>query len=364
MKAGYFGSLLVFGAAFGMTQVGLAQSVPSNIVPDDTLGEERSTLTPAVIKGLPSDQINGGAVRGSNLFHSFQQFNIGEGHGAYFANPVGIENILSRVTGTGRSEILGKLGVLGDANLFLLNPNGIVFGPKSSLDVVGSFTATTADAIQLGDRGFFSASQPQQSGLLAVAPGALLYEQIAAQGSRLVNTGNLIAGQDLTLAANNLELQGQLRSGRDLTLQAQDTVRIRDSVTAPFMANAGRNLTIQGDRGLDILTLSNVQSRIQSGSDLTLISNGSISGDTHFFSGGNLSMVTLTGTPGNFVSLYDPIIYVNGDVSFGNYSGASLKIEATGSIQGGNIEILTPDGGIPNTAPDFAILTGGKAVIL
>jgi filamentous hemagglutinin family protein len=49
-----------------------------------------------------------------------------EGRGAYFANPVGVKNILSRVTGANRSDILGRLGVLGNANLFLINPNGIV----------------------------------------------------------------------------------------------------------------------------------------------------------------------------------------------------------------------------------------------
>jgi filamentous hemagglutinin family protein len=106
-------------------------SVEAQIVPDRTLGNESSRVTPNVtIKGLPSDRIDGGAVRGVNLFHSFQDFNIGSGRGAYFANPNGIANILTRVTGSNASNILGTLGVLGNANLFLLNPNGIVFGPN------------------------------------------------------------------------------------------------------------------------------------------------------------------------------------------------------------------------------------------
>ncbi|HEY9671531.1 MAG TPA: hypothetical protein V6D11_08815, partial [Waterburya sp.] len=78
----------------------LANPAFAQIVPDDTLGAERSVVTPNVtIKGLSSDRIDGGAIRGTNLFHSFQQFNINEGRGAYFTNPPGIENILSRVTG-------------------------------------------------------------------------------------------------------------------------------------------------------------------------------------------------------------------------------------------------------------------------
>ena len=67
----------------------------------------------------------GGAERGVNLFHSFLEFNIETGKGVYFANPVGIDNILARVTGNNISEIRGTLGVLGNANLFFLNPNGI-----------------------------------------------------------------------------------------------------------------------------------------------------------------------------------------------------------------------------------------------
>ncbi|MFY7804691.1 MAG: filamentous hemagglutinin N-terminal domain-containing protein, partial [Limnoraphis robusta] len=120
----------------------------AQIVPDNSLGNENSVVTPNVnIRGINSNRIDGGAVRGGNLFHSFQEFNIREGRGAYFSNPDNIINILTRVTGGNISEILGTLGVLGNANLFLINPNGIVFGPNARLDVGGSFFATTADGI-------------------------------------------------------------------------------------------------------------------------------------------------------------------------------------------------------------------------
>jgi filamentous hemagglutinin family protein len=153
---------------------------------------------------------------------------VGEGRGAYFANPTGIENILTRVTGGNASNIFGRLGVLGGANLFLLNPNGIVFGPNASLDIQGSFLATTAERIQLGDSGYFSAAQPQTSSLLSVSPGALFFSQVANQPGSIINQGNLSTGKHLTLRAGNLDLQGQLLSGGDLTLQAQDTVKVRD----------------------------------------------------------------------------------------------------------------------------------------
>jgi filamentous hemagglutinin family protein len=141
----------------------------AQIVPDNSLGNENSVVTPNVnIRGINSDRIDGGAVRGSNLFHSFQEFNIREGRGAYFSNPDNIVNILTRVTGGNISQILGTLGVLGNANLFLINPNGIVFGPNARLDVGGSFFATTADGI-LFENGFeFAASNPEAPPLLTI----------------------------------------------------------------------------------------------------------------------------------------------------------------------------------------------------
>ncbi|NEO42033.1 MAG: filamentous hemagglutinin N-terminal domain-containing protein [Moorea sp. SIOASIH] len=84
----------------------------AQITPDQTLGNESSVVTPNLtIRGEPGDLIEGGAVRGSNLFHSFQDFNVGQLQRVYFANPAGIENILSRVTGSNISNILGTLGV-------------------------------------------------------------------------------------------------------------------------------------------------------------------------------------------------------------------------------------------------------------
>uniref|UniRef100_UPI00403F4C0E two-partner secretion domain-containing protein n=1 Tax=Microcoleus sp. OTE_8_concoct_300 TaxID=2964710 RepID=UPI00403F4C0E len=89
----------------------------AQIIPDNTLGPESSRTVPDTINNLPSDRITGGAIRGVNLFHSWREFNIGEGRGAYFENPRGITNIFTRVTGGNQSNILGTLGVLGNANL-------------------------------------------------------------------------------------------------------------------------------------------------------------------------------------------------------------------------------------------------------
>ncbi|MDJ0593295.1 MAG: filamentous hemagglutinin N-terminal domain-containing protein [Pleurocapsa sp. MO_226.B13] len=168
----------------------------AQIIPDNSLGNEASVVTPNVeIKGRTADRIDGGAIRDSNLFHSFQEFNIGDLQRVYFANPAGITNIFSRVTGSNLSEIFGTLGVNGNANLFLINPNGIIFGENASLDVGGSFAASTANAIQFGDRGFFSATEPEQPPLLTIKPSAFFFNQI--NPGRIENRSTAPAGVDL-----------------------------------------------------------------------------------------------------------------------------------------------------------------------
>ena len=161
----------------------------AQITPDNTLGAESSRIVP----NGDIDKIDGGALRDKNLFHSFKEFNINNGQSVYFSNPSGIENILTRVTGGNASNILGTLGVDGAANLFLINPNGIVFGENARLDVQGSFVGSTASGLQFGKQGNFSATNPEAPGLLTVNPNALFFNQIKANGG-IVNKSQAPAG--------------------------------------------------------------------------------------------------------------------------------------------------------------------------
>ncbi len=189
--------LLAFPILATLTTIFCATQLTAlaQIVPDNSLGNENSVVTPNVnIRGINSDRIDGGAVRGGNLFHSFEEFNVDEGRGAYFSNPDNIINILTRVIGGNISQILGTLGVLGNANLFLINPSGIVFEPNASLDVGGSFFATTADGI-LFENGFeFSASNPEAPPLLTInIPIGL---NIRENPGRIVNQATLTTLDD------------------------------------------------------------------------------------------------------------------------------------------------------------------------
>lgn len=222
--AGWWSGMLVGSAAVG-GGAAIAQIIP------DTAGD-RSTGT-VVLPTAPTVEIIQGGNRpqnGINLFHSFQEFNVGVDRSVLFQNPVGVENIFSRVTGGNPSDISGTLGVLGSANLFLINPNGILFGPRSSLNLAGSFTATTASGVQFGDRGSFSATVPTPpAALLTVNPSAYFFSAVPT-GNITVRSiqpvaGNLpplglpldfsieglqvAPGQALTLLGGNVTVDGQ-----------------------------------------------------------------------------------------------------------------------------------------------------------
>ncbi|MFN6481928.1 filamentous hemagglutinin N-terminal domain-containing protein [Nostoc sp. DedQUE02] len=211
------------------------QAQQSNIVPDNTLGAESSQII-GNFQGQPIEVITGGAIRQINLFHSFGEFNVSADRGAYFFIPnADIQNVLARVTGGNRSEILGKLGTFqiingsiagSNANLFLINPNGIIFGQNASLDVQGSFMGTTANGVQFANQGVFSATNPQTVPLLTINPSALLFNQINQNGiinrSRQIATpGSLyLIGGDITFdggvaasLGNRLELGAVARIG-------------------------------------------------------------------------------------------------------------------------------------------------------
>ncbi|MEQ9666808.1 two-partner secretion domain-containing protein [Coleofasciculus sp. G2-EDA-02] len=323
----------------------VASPTLAQIQPDTTLGAENSIVTPNVeIKGLPADLIEGGAIRDTNLFHSFGEFNITEGGRVYFANPLGIDRIFSRVTGSDISDILGTLGVNGGASLYLLNPNGIIFGEGARLDVSGSFVASTADGVVFENGFNFSASNPQAPPILTinVTPG-LQYGQNPANAS-IANRGNLEVGQDLTLAAGNLNLQGKVSAQRDLNLQATDTVIMQDTISNPFIAAAGNQLEVEGGNGINISALNHRSSGLFSGADLVLRSANPVKGNAHYTTGGSFRIEDLEGNLGRLESPEDPIIRASGDVILGGYQGASLHILAGGSVTiPGGVVILSAD---------------------
>ncbi|MDF5718710.1 MAG: filamentous hemagglutinin N-terminal domain-containing protein, partial [Rhizonema sp. NSF051] len=182
----------LFGIVLGGAYVLGVSCATAQITPDRTLPNNSSvTINGSVFN------ITGGTQAGRNLFHSFQQFSVPTGGTASFNNGLDIQNIFSRVTGGAVSNIDGLIRANGVANLFFLNPNGIVFGSNAQLNVGGSFVGSTANAIQFGTQGIFSASIPDKSTpLLTINPSALLFIQI--NPGMITNQSLAPAGVDLT----------------------------------------------------------------------------------------------------------------------------------------------------------------------
>jgi len=326
----------------------------AQITPDNTLGIESSRLR--AVNGV-RDRIEGGAIRGSNLFHSFEEFNIGEGREAYFANPAAIANIFGRITGTDSSEILGTLGVDGTANLFLLNPNGIIFGPNARLDIRGSFVASTGDRFNFPDGSSFSATEPNAPPLLTVnlTPGLQMGR------SPLINQGQLTAGQDLVLSGSLLDLEGRLTAGGDLVLQG-DRVQILDSPVAPFIAQSGGTLTVAGNT-VDISILGHPESQLVSGGDMVVRSPAPVIGDARYQSIAAFRIETPEGGLGMLESRRAPVIRANGDVSFQSYEGVSLHIFAGGGVTIPG-EIVVTGAAVPESAVQERVtLSDGATVV-
>lgn len=217
--------LAIFGAS---TYLGDCARAQSNIKPDNNLGQE-SSLVQQNANAASDEVIYGGAQRGANLFHSFQEFNVSEGRRALFYSPsADIQNILARVTGGNPSKIMGILGTYTDsgasqANLFLINPNGILFGPNASLNVGGSFVASTASSVNFADGTSFSATAPQTTPLLTVS---------VPIGLQFRGTAGSILNQSQVTDSNRNLIGLQVQPGRSLALVGGDVALAGGALTA------------------------------------------------------------------------------------------------------------------------------------
>jgi filamentous hemagglutinin family protein len=134
-------------------------STNAEVTLDGTLGSSNHLPGPNYLVGADL-----GRQLGGNLFHSFQDFNLNSLESATFSGPNSVQNILSRVTGGNPSNIDGLIrSTIPNADMYFLNPYGIMFGPNAQLDVQGFFHASTADYLRLGENGRFDARNPSDS---------------------------------------------------------------------------------------------------------------------------------------------------------------------------------------------------------
>ncbi|WP_413174697.1 filamentous hemagglutinin N-terminal domain-containing protein [Anabaena azotica] len=178
-----------------------------------------NTLNTAVISGSNNYFIINGTRVGNNLFHSFSQFSLPSGVSASFDNATDIQNIFSRVTGGKISNIDGEISTKGTANLFLLNPTGIIFGQNASLNIGGSFIGTTANSIKFADGAEFSAVQSSGTALLTMSVPVGLQMGQNPGGIAVENTGHrLIGGIFTPVDRSNNPIGLQVGTGNTLML--------------------------------------------------------------------------------------------------------------------------------------------------
>ncbi|HEY9892306.1 MAG TPA: filamentous hemagglutinin N-terminal domain-containing protein [Candidatus Sericytochromatia bacterium] len=204
-----------------------AASGNAQIVPDATL-----PVNSVVTLNGSTFAIGSGTTVGGNLFHSFSEFSVPNQMSAFFNNALTINNIITRVTGGQISNIEGNIRANGTANLFLLNPNGIIFGSGAQLNIGGSFIGTTANSLKFADGGEFSAISPQASPLLTLNvpiglqfgtnPAPIVNRSVANSlvtgtprvGLQTPGKTLALVGGDLLLEGGNLSaLQGQIELG-------------------------------------------------------------------------------------------------------------------------------------------------------
>ena len=351
----------------------------AQIIPDATL-PINSTVTPQGNSLL----INGGTKVGENLFHSFEQFSISTGQSAHFNNALTIQNILSRVTGESVSHIDGLIRANSSANLFFLNPNGIIFGPNAVLDLGGSFFATTASKVQLADGGSYSASNPADS-LLTVSipiglgfgsnPGAIHvqgtgHNLIVSFSSPVIRNSHssqssglrVKLGQTLALVGGDIRVSGGILTaeGGQIALGSVSSGQVSLSSSSEGWSLGYEGVPGFGDLQLDSRALADASGlgsgSIQVRSRRLALADGSVFliQNQGQLSGGAISIkasesVTVSGT--------DPIARIPG----------GFRNETLGLGKGGGINISSPNllvqaGGIIQTLT-FGPVPAGEIVV-
>jgi filamentous hemagglutinin family protein len=220
------------------------------------------TVNTQVSENGNTAEITGGETRGDNLFHSFEDFSVETGNEAFFNNADSTSNIFSRVTGGNVSNIDGAIRANGSANLFLINPAGIIFGEGASLNIGGSFYGSSASSILFED-GEFSATDLDNPPLLTVnapiglgfrdEPGDIVNRSTANDDGLQVISGKTIGliggdinfdGGILTAPDGKIELGGLTRTG---------TVDIDEQGDFSFPDNLGKsNVALFNNALIDI----------------------------------------------------------------------------------------------------------------
>lgn len=260
--------------------------------------------------------ITGGTQRNGNLFHSFTEFSIPTNRQAFFQNSANIQNIISRVTGSSISNIDGVIRANGTANLFLINPNSIIFGRNARLNLGGSFLASTASSVNFADGTQLTTNPTVPPLLTASIPIGL---QFGANAGGIVVQGN---GRGL-------------RNSNSPVIDTNNALRVQPNQT---LALVGGDITLEGG------TLKTAGGRIEL---------GSVNG---------VGVVSLSPSEKGWSLGYEGIS------NLGNIQLLrATSVDASGLSSGGEIQIqgkqITVQGGSQIEATTLGTGTGGRLTI-
>ena len=247
--------------------------------------------------------IAGGVTSGRNQFHSFDNFSVDTGETVNFISHPDSQNILGRIDSNQPSTINGSLRVSGsNANLYLMNPAGLLIGPDANLNLAGGFTATTATGIELGSEQFRAEGSNSYSQLTS-APSAFHFEN--SQPGAVVNLGDLAvnSGKSITLVGGTVINAGQLSaSDTDIALMAVEggsIVRLQNA----YASQQVLSLEIEASAISSAITPASIGemltgSGLSNATELVLEADGSVKlgseGETIVEGSGNLMLADAT----------------------------------------------------------------------
>ena len=311
----------LFVAGCGAVFVG---TVYGQIARDGSLGQTAGQLAgPSYTIGV---QNAAEQIRGSNLFHSFSDFNVNTGESATFTGPNTIAQIINRVTGGNLSNLDGHLASsIAGASLFLLNPNGVVVGPNASFNVGGSVHLSTADYARMSDGAQFFASLAKQSTLTSAPMTAFGFLGERVTGPITVQTGSPLVvgeGKAVSLVGGDISISGR-------------------TISAP-----GGQINVASITGVGEQTIAGVPVGLTGAGRES--SNVSSEGTIHLTSGALLQTSSSTGTAG-------PILIKGGKLIMEN---AALEAMTTASTPNSAAAPSTEGGPVLIQAENVALSDG------
>ncbi|MEA5580048.1 S-layer family protein [Nodularia harveyana UHCC-0300] len=332
---------MCWGLISGILAVGIIFPANAQVISD---GITNTIVNP---NGNNFNILNG-IEKGNNLFHSFSNFSLPTGSTAIFNNRANVQNIFSRVTGGSVSNIDGLIQANGSANLFLLNPSGIIFGANAQLNIGGSFIGTTAESIKFADGVEFSAINASITPLLTInAPIGLQLSSnpasinVQGTGHSLRNSSGLaLFPLDRTSSSTKLGVQpGKTLAlvGGDLHLNGATLLAERGQVELGSVRGRGLVNLIPSTRGY---TLGYEDG--QSFGDIQLTERSLLD-----ISGVNAGGVQIQGRQINFTD--GSLVLAQ---NYGNLPGGDIHFQATESID------------LIGTTADAAIRSGVRSEVL